>query len=251
MGRRTRRDRWRALLRHGPRQALGPDRARVRRDRQGRGRVQRRDRGGGRAGGLRAGRDRRVHQADARRGRGADPRWRPGHLLQLPARPRAPAHPQARRGRLLGHHPHRVQRGLGLPDRVPAGAAVRDAGLDAGRARHEAAARGRDREVRARDLLLQRRRGGRVPRRGAQPGRLPARRAHLRQEARDERPGGGRGVHRALARRRLHVRDHQLREPRHGRPHGRDRGGGQGRGDRGRVPGRGGRARWRRAAASA
>ena len=44
-----------------------------------------------------------------------------------------------------------------------------------------------------------------------------------------------------LARGSADVRDHQLRERRHGRPHGRDRGGGEGGRDGRRVPRRGGR----------
>ena len=50
---------------------------------------------------------------------------------------------------------------------------------------------------------------------------------------------GGARVHGAVAGGRLHLRDHQLREPRHGRAHRRDRGRGGGRRDRGRVPRRG------------
>jgi len=46
---------------------------------------------------------------------------------------------------------------------LPARAPGNDAGRDARRARHRAAARRRDREVRARDLLLQRRRGHPYP----------------------------------------------------------------------------------------
>ena len=66
LGRLPDRDRVRALLRHGPGQPLGPDPARLRRDRERRGGVPRGDRRGGRAAGLRARRDGRVHQADAR-----------------------------------------------------------------------------------------------------------------------------------------------------------------------------------------
>ena len=206
---------------------------------EGRGRVLGGHRGGGGPRGVRARRDGRVHQAD-RRGRGGPhPRRRPRDLLQLPARPRAPADGEAGRGGRSAHDAHRVPRGLGLPDRVPAGAPGRDARVDARRPRQGAAPRGRDREVRARDLLLQRRRGGRVPARGARARGLAARRADLRQEARDERPRGRARVHGALARGRLRLRDHQLREPRHGRPHRRDRGGGRGRRDGGRVPRRG------------
>ncbi len=91
VGRRPHRERDRPLLRDGPRQALGPDQARLRRARRRRGRVQRRQRRGRRPGRLRARRDRRVHQADARGGGGAHPRRRQRGLLQLPARPGAAA----------------------------------------------------------------------------------------------------------------------------------------------------------------
>ena len=66
-----------------------------------------------------------------------------------------------------------------------------------------AAARGGDREVPARDVLLQRRRGGAVRGRGARARRLAARRADVRREARDERAGGGRRVHPPLEGRAL------------------------------------------------
>ena len=85
-------------------------------------------------------------------------------------------------------HADRVPGGLGLPGRVPAGAAGASRSPRCWpSAAMSAAARGRDREVRARDLLLQRRRGAPVRRRGARAGRLAARRADLRPEARDER----------------------------------------------------------------
>ena len=60
------------------------------------------------------------------------------------------------------------------------------------RARPRPAARGGDREVPARDLLLQRRGGGRPRGRGALPRRLTARRPDLRPQARDERARGRR-----------------------------------------------------------
>ena len=52
---------------------------------------------------------------------------------------------------------------------------------------------------------------------------------------------GGRRLPRALERRRLPVRDHQLRQPGHGRPHRRHPGGGRRGRDRRRLPRRGGR----------
>ncbi len=99
-----------------------------------------------------------------------------------------------------------------------------------------AAAHGRDREVRARDVLLQRRAGGAVSGRGPDPRALAARRAELRPEAGDVRAGGddrapgGAGAH------GVRVRGRQLRQPGHGRAHGRDPGGGAGGRDRRRVP---------------
>ena len=56
------------------------------------------------------------------------------------------------------------------------------------------AARRRDREVPARDVLLQRRRGGPVPGRGARARAVAARRPDLRPQARDERARGHRRV---------------------------------------------------------
>ena len=98
-------DRHRALLRDGPRQALGADRAglrrawRTERPRTARPPARRP------CGGLRARRDRRVHQADAGGGGGPDPGRRQRALLQLPPRPRPPADADARRaaGRLPDH----------------------------------------------------------------------------------------------------------------------------------------------------
>ena len=65
---------------------------------------------------------------------------------------------------------------------------------------------------------------------------VAARRPDLRPQAGDERLRGDRRVRRALRGRRAGVRDHQLRQRRHGRPHGRDRGRGEGGRDRRRVP---------------
>ena len=86
----------------------------------------------------------------------------------------------------------RVPRGLDLSGRLPAGApAVTLASFLAERGHRPAARRG-DREVRARHVLLQRRRGGAVRGRGALARGLSARRADLRLQARDERARGGR-----------------------------------------------------------
>ena len=73
--------------------------------------------------------------------------------------------------------------------RVPRAARGRHARRDAQRRRHPPAARGRDREVRARHLLLQRRRGGRVGGGDAGARAVAARRRELRPEARDVRGG--------------------------------------------------------------
>ena len=126
------------------------------------------------------------------------------------------------------HHADRVPRGLALSGRVPARAADGHAGVAARRARDRPATRGGDREVRARDLLLQRRRGGPVSR---------ARSASLVDSPRDvptydHKPemsarAGGRVVRRALGGGRLRLRDHQLRQPGHGRAHGLDPGRGR------------------------
>ena len=98
VGRRAHRERHRPLLRDGPRQALGPDRSSpTTRSSQGEAEFTRRQRRGRRPGRLRARRDRRVHQADARGGGGAHPRRRQRGLLQLPARPGAAADAEARR----------------------------------------------------------------------------------------------------------------------------------------------------------
>ena len=82
---------------------------------------------------------------------------------------------------------------------------------------HPAAHR-RDREVRPRDLLLQRRRGAGVRGGGPLPDPLPQG-GHLRPPAGDERPRGHRGGG-APHRERQVRRDHpQLRQLRHGGPH--------------------------------
>ncbi len=143
----ARRDGHRPLLGDGPRPALGPHQARLRRARaRSGGHPAGRQRRGCRARRLRARRDRRVHPADAGGGGGPHPRRRRGRLLQLPPRPRPPAHAGAgraglrrvrprRRAARLADDADRVPGGLGLPDRLPAGAAERHARLGAGRAR--------------------------------------------------------------------------------------------------------------------
>ena len=103
------------------------------------------------------------------------------------------------------------------------------------RRRPAAAPRGGDREVRARDVLLRRRRRGAVD--GEERILVPSPRdvAELRPEAGDVR-ARGRRAGRRRARRRLRLLRRQLREPRHGRSHGRDPGGRRGGRDGRRVP---------------
>ncbi len=188
-------------------------------------------------------RDRRVRQADRDRRLRRRCRRRRDHHLQLPPRPHAPDRLGARRGGLRRLRPRRrrplrhhdddpVPGRLALPGRVPAARAGDHHGGDDRRRRRQPAARRRDREVRARHLLLQRRPRGRVGGGGAQARRLPARRPDLRPQAGDERSGRRRRLLRRLERglrRRLPLRDHQLRQPGHGRPYGRHPGGGHAR----------------------
>ena len=164
LGRGADRHGQRSLLRNGPRQARGANAARPRR-------AGRRARPSSRPTPAR----RRFARPTSRDEtdefikptlvgeEGQDPRRRQRDLLQLPPRSGAPAHRGARRRR-KADHAHPVPGALGLSGGLSPGAAGRDAGLDPGRSRHRAAARGRDREVRPRDLLLQRRGGGRVRR---------------------------------------------------------------------------------------
>ena len=117
------------------------------------------------------------------------PLGRRGDLLELPARPRAPAHAGPERPGLRRLRP-RPRPGDPGPDhddplqgRVHAPGAVRGPGRARGprrvrlARRAPAAARGRDREVRARHLLLQRRPRGAVRGRAAGAGAVPAARA--------------------------------------------------------------------------
>ena len=157
----------------------------------------------GHRGGLRAWRDRRVRRADGhRRHRRRPARPRPDRPRQLPRRPRAPARPRARRPglrRLRPHQPdrspgparpargdaHRVRGGPARPGRLRARGRTL-ARRDVQRAGLDAVPRRGDREVRARHVLLQRRRRGRVAGRGAPPGPV-AQGRDLRPPAGDER----------------------------------------------------------------
>ena len=94
-------------------------------------------------------------------------------------------------------------------------------------ARAPPAARRRDREVPARDVLLQRRRGGAAARAsGASwcPRRATCRPTTTSREMSAREAADG--VRGGMARGRAALRDHQLRQRRHGRAHGRDPGGG-------------------------
>ena len=204
-GRPDRHDR-RPLLRHGPRQALGTREGRLRCAGQGR---RRGGDGHGRSRSeiLRCGGHRRVHQARcARRCAGtacrSDSSERSGRFLQLPQRPRQGGDDRphaggyARRGDahvaalLLLHDPLRRQvHGATHPLRQGERARHhRRVGLEAGA---PPTAHRRDREVRPRDVLPQRRPRGEVRGRGAYP-RGVAQGGHVRPPARDVGPRGGR-----------------------------------------------------------
>ena len=202
----------RPLLRDGPRQALGPGPARLRPARPRPGRAHAltaapRPRATPTSATRPTSSSRRCVVGDG----GADPPRGLGAGPQLPSRPDARDHARAGRPGVRRDRPRRrragralrdddrVRGGLAVPGGVPAGAAGDDAvGGDRG-PRRAAAARRRDREVPARDVLLQRRRGGRLRGRAARAGALAARRAHLRPQAGDERSGGGRGVRAGVA----------------------------------------------------
>ena len=163
---------------------------------------------------LRARRDRRVHQADAGRrgGAGSAPatrvlrfNFRPDRMREITRALAEPGFAEvdrggARAGRAL-RDDDRVRGGLALPGRVRRRSTRRRRCRVCSPARRPPAARRRDREVRARDVLLQRRRA-RTPCEGE--GRdaraLAARRADLRPQARDERARGRRRVRRRVAR---------------------------------------------------
>ena len=228
------RHRLRPLLRHGPRQALGAGEAGLRR-------------AGARRGPGGAGRGRPPSRESYDRGETDEfilPTVvvrRPGFahqgrrrrgLLQLPARPgpgdvaprsRRPTSPGSTGARLrrcvdlvgMTEYDPKPGAGGGLPQ---GGAAARAGGGDQ-RGRADAAPHRRDREVRARDLLLQRGAGSAVPRGEAVPGAVAQGREHLRPEAADERLRGGRLPRADHGRGPGRLRGAQLRQPRHGGPH--------------------------------
>ncbi len=233
-GRADRLDR-RPLLRDGPGQALGPRARRLRPRRRRPRAVRRGERRRRPRRRLRPRRERRVRPGDRhrRRGRpaGGDGRRRRRRVHELPRRPRPRAHARADRSgvRRFRARARAAPRALRLPHelrrrvratagRVPAavgGQRVRRMHLPAG---PHAAAHRRDREVRARHLLLQRRRRDAVPGRGSHPGAVAAR-GDLRPAARDERPRGHRPAGRGDRVREVRRDRVQLRQRRHGRPH--------------------------------
>jgi 2,3-bisphosphoglycerate-independent phosphoglycerate mutase len=95
----------------------------------------------------------------------------------------------------------------------------------------EADAHGRDGEIPARHVLLQRPARRSLPWRGAHPGAFAQGRAHLRQEAADERHPAHRGSAQGHRQQAIRLHPAQLRQPGYGRPHRRAGGGHQGRGD--------------------
>ena len=207
----------RPLLRDGPRQALG---ARARpglRPRSTRGTAHYRRRRGRRRSTppTRAARptssSQRPRSAGAARQPVAMRRRRRRRVHELPRRPCARAHPRAHRRRRSTASRARAVPQLGYfctltsygEDfaHLPVAFAPQSIGNGFGEylagARPDAAAHRRDREVRARHLLLQRRRRDALSRRGPRAGAL-AQGRHLRPEAGDERRRG----HRQAGRRR-------------------------------------------------
>ena len=125
----------------------------------------------------------------------------------------------------------------------------RDDGRGGLRGGPAAAARRRDREVRPRDVLLQRRPRAGVAGGDADPRSQPARRRHVRPQAGDVGRRGDRPLLRCAGGRRLQLRGRQLRQPGHGRPLRSDPCGRPGGRDRRRLPGP--RRRGRSAASAA
>ena len=207
----------------------------------------------GGAGELRRRRHRRVHRADRDRRHAADRARRQRDLLQLPARPRR----GSSRGSLLDARlrpddDDALQRRARLPGRLRRADRRRARSPRCSRERGRApAARRRDGEVRARHVLLQRRRrgaSGRARRGSSCRARATCRATTTKPEmSADE-------VADALLRRdrqRLRLRGRQLREPGHGRPHRRDPGRRRGGRDDRPLPRPGRRARRPSSAASA
>ena len=158
--------------------------------------------GRGDRGQLRGRGHRRVHRAG--RPAGAAPRSRRRRrLLQLPRRPGAAALPAAARGRLRPDHDDPLPGRSRLPGRVLRARRRRHARGGARGARRAAAAHRRDREVRARHVLPERRPRGGVGGGGARPRALAQGRRHLRPEAGDVGRRGRRALRRARSPGRL------------------------------------------------
>ena len=172
-GQRPRRLGRRALLRDGPRQALGPHPARLRPDRPRRGAAPRRPGVDAVQAGLRPRRDRRVHPptlvGDEARIRDQDSvicfNFRPDRMRQIVRALADPAFNGVdRRGRGAGAQRLATmasyEEDWSYPVAFPQERPKATLAQRARRPRPPPAPRGRDREVRPRDLLLQRRRGG-------------------------------------------------------------------------------------------
>ena len=145
---------------------------------------------------------------------GEEARIRPGDSVagaQLPPRPHARDHPRAGRARLRRFRPRgaepvaryttmtEYEEGWPYPVAFPPERPATTLAAVIARPGRAPAARRRDREVRPRHLLLQRRRGVPVRRRAARAGALAARRPDLRLQARDERRRGRPRIRRRLA----------------------------------------------------
>ena len=252
-GDRPRRLGRRPLLRDGPRPALGPHAAGGRPALRGHGRAPRRHGRGGGQGRLRARRDRRVHH---RRRRSARRRAiRPGDaVLAFNFRPDRMRQITTKLSEVVDAYTTLTSYDEDWTSRSSSRRTARRSRsrkviADAGRQQLHVA------ETEKYPHVTYFFNGGEeepVRRRGARARAVAARRPDLRPQAGDERARGDRRVPAALGGAGLRVRDHQLRQRRHGRPHRRDRGGGHGGRDGRRVPrpGRRGRARQGRRAAS-
>ena len=159
----------------------------------------------GRAGGVRARRDRRVHRADHGRRRGAHPPRRRGDRLQLPARPDAPDHADAELRRRVDASASRTRRTLTEyeedwdypvvfpPERPGDHARAGDRRAPGARQLHVA-------ETEKYPHVTYFFNGGEehpYAGRGARARAVAARRADLRPQAGDERARGGRRVRRS------------------------------------------------------
>ena len=192
----------------------------------------------------------RVHRADRPPRTSEVATGRQCDLLQLPPGPDEAAVTAPARSEDRPDDDDSLSGGLPVPGRVRRADRDEHARGRALGERSAAAARRRDREVRTRDVLLQRWRRVRARGRDPDPRPLAERRRELRPEARDV---GSRG-HRSTLRRarpRLPVRSRELREPRHGRSHRLDSGRGERCRDGRSLPRDGGRRVFRLPAACA